>query len=108
MPSDLQNILNNRSESHKEMQRCKKTPNRHEITTLRHYTAKIDQMAKLSQRIFIKSCKKAQNNQKWTKYVKLHEIESAEVVYLVRMPPGRLPLEVFWGCPAGRRPRSRP
>ena len=28
--------------------------------------------------------------------------------HLVRMPPGRLPREVFQACPAGRRPRGRP
>ena len=28
--------------------------------------------------------------------------------HLVRMPPGRLPGEVFWACPTGRRPRGRP
>ena len=28
--------------------------------------------------------------------------------HLVRMPPGRLPLEVFRACPSGRRPRGRP
>ncbi|XP_054656606.1 uncharacterized protein LOC129194983 [Dunckerocampus dactyliophorus] len=28
--------------------------------------------------------------------------------HLVRMPPGRLPGEVFRACPAGRRPRGRP
>ena len=28
--------------------------------------------------------------------------------HLVRMPPGRLPREVFLACPAGRRPRGRP
>uniref|UniRef100_A0A3B3QX38 Reverse transcriptase domain-containing protein n=1 Tax=Paramormyrops kingsleyae TaxID=1676925 RepID=A0A3B3QX38_9TELE len=27
---------------------------------------------------------------------------------LLRMPPGRLPGEVFWACPTGRRPRGRP
>ncbi|KAK3507822.1 hypothetical protein QTP70_000885 [Hemibagrus guttatus] len=24
------------------------------------------------------------------------------------MPPGRLPGEVFWACPTGKRPRGRP
>ncbi|XP_055016887.1 AP-5 complex subunit sigma-1 isoform X2 [Boleophthalmus pectinirostris] len=28
--------------------------------------------------------------------------------HLFRMPPGRLPQEVFWACPTGRRPRGRP
>ncbi|KAK3507223.1 hypothetical protein QTP70_011005 [Hemibagrus guttatus] len=28
--------------------------------------------------------------------------------YLFRMPPGRLPGEVFWACPTGKRPRGRP
>ncbi|TWW80569.1 hypothetical protein D4764_01G0003840 [Takifugu flavidus] len=28
--------------------------------------------------------------------------------HLVRMPPGRLPGEVFWACPSGRRPPGRP
>uniref|UniRef100_A0A3B4BI15 Ethanolamine kinase n=1 Tax=Periophthalmus magnuspinnatus TaxID=409849 RepID=A0A3B4BI15_9GOBI len=28
--------------------------------------------------------------------------------HLLRMPPGRLPREVFWACPTGRRPRGRP
>ena len=28
--------------------------------------------------------------------------------HLYRMPPGRLPREVFLACPAGRRPRGRP
>ena len=28
--------------------------------------------------------------------------------HLVRMPPGRLPGEVFRACPTGRRPRGRP
>ena len=28
--------------------------------------------------------------------------------HLFRMPPGRLPREVFLACPAGRRPRGRP
>ena len=28
--------------------------------------------------------------------------------HLYRMPPGRLPWEVFLACPAGRRPRGRP
>jgi len=28
--------------------------------------------------------------------------------HLIRMPPGRLPLEVFRACPTGRRPRGRP
>ncbi|KAI3363774.1 hypothetical protein L3Q82_001205 [Scortum barcoo] len=28
--------------------------------------------------------------------------------YLFRMPPGRLPREVFQACPTGRRPRGRP
>nr|XP_049577496.1 glycine receptor subunit alpha-3 isoform X1 [Syngnathus scovelli] len=28
--------------------------------------------------------------------------------HLIRMPPGRLPGEVFRACPAGRRPRGRP
>ena len=28
--------------------------------------------------------------------------------HLVRMPPGRLPGEVFWARPTGRRPRGRP
>lgn len=28
--------------------------------------------------------------------------------YLIRMPPGRLPLEVFWASPAGMRPWGRP
>ena len=33
-----------------------------------------------------------------------HLKESAEVVHLVRMHPGSLPLEVFQACPTGRRP----
>ena len=28
--------------------------------------------------------------------------------HLYRMPPGRLPREVFLACPTGRRPRGRP
>ncbi|KAJ0002535.1 hypothetical protein NQD34_007684 [Periophthalmus magnuspinnatus] len=28
--------------------------------------------------------------------------------HLLRMPPGRLPRQVFWACPTGRRPRGRP
>ncbi|KAI3364012.1 hypothetical protein L3Q82_001226 [Scortum barcoo] len=28
--------------------------------------------------------------------------------HLFRMPPGRLPREVFQACPTGRRPRGRP
>jgi len=28
--------------------------------------------------------------------------------HLLRMPPGRLPGEVFWARPTGRRPRRRP
>ncbi|KAK3541803.1 hypothetical protein QTP86_005516 [Hemibagrus guttatus] len=28
--------------------------------------------------------------------------------HLFRMPPGRLPGEVFWACPTGKRPRGRP
>ncbi|TWW67219.1 hypothetical protein D4764_02G0002600 [Takifugu flavidus] len=28
--------------------------------------------------------------------------------HLARMPSGRLPLEVFWTCPTGRRPRGQP
>ncbi|TWW57295.1 hypothetical protein D4764_07G0000140 [Takifugu flavidus] len=28
--------------------------------------------------------------------------------HLAMMPSGRLPLEVFWTCPTGRRPRGRP
>ena len=28
--------------------------------------------------------------------------------HLYRMPPGRLPREVFRACPTGRRPRGRP
>jgi len=28
--------------------------------------------------------------------------------HLIRMPTGRLPLEVFWARPTGRRPRGRP
>ena len=28
--------------------------------------------------------------------------------HLIRMPPGRLPGEVFRACPTGRRPRGRP
>ena len=28
--------------------------------------------------------------------------------HLIRMPPGRLPLEVFQARPTGRRPRGRP
>ncbi len=27
--------------------------------------------------------------------------------HLIRMPPGRIPLEVFWARPTGRRPRAR-
>ncbi|KAK3507209.1 hypothetical protein QTP70_010211 [Hemibagrus guttatus] len=28
--------------------------------------------------------------------------------HLFQMPPGRLPGEVFWACPTGKRPRGRP
>ncbi|KAK3528750.1 hypothetical protein QTP70_011199 [Hemibagrus guttatus] len=28
--------------------------------------------------------------------------------HLFRMPPGRLPGELFWACPTGKRPRGRP
>ncbi|KAK3542716.1 hypothetical protein QTP70_000099 [Hemibagrus guttatus] len=28
--------------------------------------------------------------------------------HLFRMPPGRLPGEVFWACPTGKRPQGRP
>ncbi|KAI3355238.1 hypothetical protein L3Q82_018092, partial [Scortum barcoo] len=39
-----------------------------------------------------------------------HREESAEVAWasVLRMPPGRLPREVFQACPTGRRPQGRP
>ena len=40
----------------------------------------------------------------------VREVERSrlDIGHLVRMPPGRLPGEVFWACPTGRRPRGRP
>ncbi|KAK0140999.1 hypothetical protein N1851_021987 [Merluccius polli] len=35
-------------------------------------------------------------------------VEVVRALHLIRMPPGRLPLEVFWVRSTGRRPRGRP